>query len=72
MINYRDISKKLISGTFTSDSDMVTDGLIRHKELPSTFCSDSLSSKHPTLRPWSSWTANSDKKLNVNKPCVTS
>ncbi len=24
------------------------------------------------LRPWSSWTANSDKKLNVNKPCVTS
>ncbi len=31
------------------------------------------------LRPWSSWTANSDKKymelngaaLNVNKPCVT-
>ncbi len=33
-----------------------------------------------TLRPWSSWTANSDKKymelngaaLNVNKPCVTS
>ncbi len=33
-----------------------------------------------TLRPWSSWTANRDKKyrelngaaLNVNKPCVTS
>ncbi len=33
-----------------------------------------------TLRPWSSWTANSDRKymklngaaLNVNKPCVTS
>ncbi len=24
------------------------------------------------LRPWSSWTANSDKKLNVNKPCMTS
>ncbi len=24
------------------------------------------------LRPWSKWTANSDKKLNVNKPCVTS
>ncbi len=24
------------------------------------------------LRPWSLWTANSDKKLNVNKPCVTS
>ncbi len=24
------------------------------------------------LRPWSSWTANSDKKPNVNKPCVTS
>ncbi len=32
------------------------------------------------LQPWSSWTANSDKKytelngaaLNVNKPCVTS
>ncbi len=24
------------------------------------------------LRPWSSWTANSDKKLNVNKLCVTS
>ncbi len=36
--------------------------------------------KHHRLRPWSSWTANSDKKytelngveLNVNKPCVTS
>ncbi len=36
---------------------------------------------HYMLRPWSSWTANSDKKyimelngaaLNVNKPCVTS
>ncbi len=35
---------------------------------------------HPRLRPWSSGTANSDKKyielngvaLNVNKPCVTS
>ncbi len=24
------------------------------------------------LQPWSSWTDNSDKKLNVNKPCVTS
>ncbi len=24
------------------------------------------------LRLWSSWTANSDKKLNVNKPCATS
>ncbi len=24
------------------------------------------------LRPWSSWTANSDKKLNVNKLCSTS
>ncbi len=24
------------------------------------------------LRPWSSCTANSDKKCNVNKPCVTS
>ncbi len=22
--------------------------------------------------PWSAWTANSDKKLNVNKLCVTS
>ncbi len=25
-----------------------------------------------TLWPWSSWTANSDKKLDENKPCVTS
>ncbi len=24
------------------------------------------------LRPWSNWTANSDKKLNVNKPYMTS
>ncbi len=24
------------------------------------------------LRPWSKWTANSEKKLNVNKPCMTS
>ncbi len=24
------------------------------------------------VRPWSSWTADSDKKLNVNKPYVTS
>ncbi len=35
---------------------------------------------HHMLRPWGSWTANSDKKymelngaaLNINKPCVTS
>ncbi len=26
----------------------------------------------PELQSWSSWTANSDKKLNVNKPRVTS
>ncbi len=26
----------------------------------------------PHLRPWSEWTANNDKKLNVNKPCLTS
>ncbi len=25
-----------------------------------------------TFWPWSSWTANIDKKLNVNKPCVSS
>ncbi len=25
-----------------------------------------------TFRPWSRWTANSDKKLNVNKPSLTS
>ncbi len=24
------------------------------------------------LRHWSSWTANSNKKVNVNEPCVTS
>ncbi len=24
------------------------------------------------LRPWSKWTANKDKELNVNKPCMTS
>ncbi len=24
------------------------------------------------LQPWSKWTANSDKKLNVDKPCMTS
>ncbi len=24
------------------------------------------------LRPWSKWTANSDKELNVNKLCMTS
>ncbi len=24
------------------------------------------------LQSWSSWTANSDEKLNVNKPCVIS
>ncbi len=35
-----------------------------------TFTSESRS--RSVSSPWSKWTANSDKKLNVNKPCMTS
>ncbi len=46
--------------------------ILRQNHPPLTSKSpNSQAGNEKNLRPWSSWTANSDKKLNV-KPCVTS
>ncbi len=44
----------------------------RFNPIRRTLIPPSISYYYSDLRPWSSWTANSDKKLNVYKPCVTS
>ncbi len=48
-------------------------GLLRSSLVFKTrFCKRIALGNCSGLRPWSSWTANSDKKLNIHKPCVTS